>query len=252
MKSIKQFALVCVLVLTAVLLVGCGGGTGGGGGGEIPADFTIETLKTSVTSTFEKYATADNGAYKLIISNEQGESTFESIFNFEEEQCGVISLKYVLTTEEGTISLYVQDEVGYMNMYDEFKTSQELDLDLSEEIAMDYNFSRVAELIVGLISPSFFESATLASYENNVATINLNIGTYNIDIDNASEDLISIFDGIKESLSVSVSVTLDANNEVTNVKFNVVNESTETIELQLLGISDTEIEIDFPDFSDYE
>lgn len=252
MNSIKRFTLVCVLILSVILLVGCGGGGSTTGGGEVPDDVTIDTIKADVLSVFEKYANADHGSFKFVVNNDKGTTTFESIFNFEEERSGVISLKKVITNKEGTISVYIEDEVAYTNLYDQLKTKEEIDLDTSELIAMEYGFDSFSKLPILLFNESFFASATLDSYKDNVATISLNIGMYNIDNEEENEDLTIMFDGIKECLSVTVELTHNENKEISNLKINLVGETTETIELQLLGTSETDIEIEFPDFAEYE
>ena len=78
--------------------------------------FEAQILNIQDLSVFEKYANADHGSFKFVVNNDNGTTTFESIFNFEEERSGVISMKNVTTNKEGTIA--------YKKFYATIKTTK--------------------------------------------------------------------------------------------------------------------------------
>ena len=120
----------------------------------------------------------------------------------------------------------------------------------AEQIANEYSFNQFNEYLITMLNNSFFANSTVESFENNVAKVVLNIGTYNIDSEEESEVLTTIFDGIKESNSVVLEVTY-SETTVTNIKVTIDKDVVSTIELQLLGTASSEIAIEFPDFSGY-
>ena len=145
---------------------------------------------------------------------------------------------------------WTKDGNVYTNRYDQSKTTARLDNAQAEKIANEYNFNQFNEYLVKLLNNSFFASATVESFENNVAKVALNIGTYDISTEEESEVLTTIFDGIKESNSVILEVTY-AETGVTNIKVTIDKDVVSTIELQLFGTAQGELPIEFPDFSSY-
>lgn len=243
MKLLKSFAIICILALS-LLLVGCGTP-------EPPKpEKTIEEVKAEVLGVFDAYGNADNGSFKLITKKGTEESTVDMTFNYEGGKIGIYSLKTILTNINGSISVYVKDGNVYTNRYDQSKTTARLDSAQAEKIANEYNFNQFNEYLVKLLNNSFFASATVESFENNVAKVALNIGTYDISTEEESEVLTTIFDGIKESNSVTLEVTY-AETGVTNIKVTIDKDVVSTIELQLFGTAQGELPIEFPDFSSY-
>lgn len=250
MKFIKSIVIICVLALS-LLLVGCGEpGPGPGPGPDPSVEKTIEEVKADVLKVFDTYGEADNGSFKLIVKNGTEESTVDMTFNYEGGKIGILSLKTILTNKNGSLSVYVTDGNAYTDRYGASKTVVKVDNKQAEEIASEYNFNQFNEYLVLLLSESFFDNATLDKVEGSVAKVSLNIGSYNIDNEEESEALTTIFDGIKESNSVNLEVTY-SETTVTNIKVLIDRDVQSTIELQLLGTSDSEIAIEFPDFSGY-
>ncbi len=253
MKYIKSFVIICVLIL-ACALVGCGnpaGGGGGGGGTTPPVEKTLEQVKADVMNTLIAYGDAEHGSFKTIVKNGSAENTFEMIYNYDMGKVGILSLKSLVKNANGTISVYVTDGEAYTDRYGQSKTYIELKDSDAELIANEYSFNQFNEYLVTLLNNSFFASCTLDSTDNGVAKLTLNIGAYNIDSEEESDVLTTMFDGIKEASSVGLEVTY-SEDKVTNIKFNMEADEVSSIELQLLGISDSDIAIEFPDFSDYE
>lgn len=244
MKLIKNLGLLCVLVLT-LLLVGCTTGST-----EAPKK-TLEEVKTDVLGVFSTYSAAEHGSYKLAINNGEESNVVDVTFNYEAGKYGVLSLKALLTNANGTLSVYVTEDLEvYTDRYGQSKTYTELDDDQNEALVEDYGFASFNEYLILLLNNSFFANAELNSFENNVAKVTLNIGTYNIDTEEENEVLTTIFDGIKESNEVVLEVTY-AENVVSNIKVTVARDVNSTISLDLLGTSDANVAIEFPDFSDY-
>lgn len=245
MKLIKNLGLLWILVL-ALLLVGCGSGSGN----QTPKK-TLEEVKTEVLGAFNAYSAAEHGSYKLTVNNGEASNVVDVTFNYETGKYGIVSLKTLLTNANGTLSVYVTEDLEvYTDRYGQSKTYTELDDDQNEALVEDYGFNQFNEYLILLLNNSFFANAELNSFENNVAKVTLNIGTYNIDSEEENEVLTTIFDGIKESNEVVLEVTY-TENVVSNIKVTIVRDTTSTMSLDLLGTSDANIAIEFPDFSNY-
>ena len=245
MKLLKTFAIVCVLALS-LLLVGCGGGPGP----VVVPEKKIEDVKAEVLAVFDAYGNNDNGSFKLAVKKGTEESTVDMTYNYDGGKIGIISLKSVLTNKNGSMSVYVEDGKVYTNRYNQSKTVAKLEDSQAEQIANEYSFYQFNEYLILMLNNSFFANATVDSFENNVAKVSLNIGTYNIDAEQESEALTTIFDGIKESSSVVLEVTY-SETTVTGIKVTIEKDVVSTIDLQLLGTGAGEIAIEYPDFSDY-
>ena len=246
MKLIKSLAIICVLVLSLVVLAGCGDGPGP----EPEPSKTIEEVKAEVLNVFDTYGNSDNGSFKLTATKGSEQSVVDMTYNYEDGKIGIISLKTVLTNKNGTMSVYVTDGNAYTDRYGQSKTVVKVDDSQAAQIANEYSFDQFNEYLILLLNNSFFANATVDSEENGVVKVSLNIGTYNIDNEEESDALTTIFDGIKESNSVVLEVSY-SETTVTNIKVTIDKDVVSTIELQLLGVGETEIDIEFPDFSDY-
>lgn len=243
MKLFKSFAIICALVLS-MLLVGCGTP-------EPPKpEKTIEQVKAEVLGVFDAYGNNDNGSFKLAVKKGTEESVVDMTYNYDGGKIGIISLKSVLTNKNGTMSVYVTEGQVYTNRYDQSKTVARLEDAQAEKIANEYSFYQFNEYLVLMLNNSFFANATVDSFENNVAKVSLNIGAYNIDSEEQSDALTTIFDGIKESTSVVLEVTY-AETVVTGIKVTIEKDVVSTIDLQLFGTGNGEIAIEYPDFSGY-
>jgi len=247
MKLIKSFAIICVLVLSLVLLAGCGGGPTPPEPGFTK---TIEEIKVDVLDAFDVYGNADNGSFKLIVKDGTEESIVDMTYNYDGGKVGIISLKSVLTNANGTLSVYITEGNAYTDRYGQSKTVVKVEGSQAEEIANYYSFNQFNEYLMLLLNNSFFDNATVESTEGTVISVSLNIGTYNIDNEEENEKLTTIFDGIKESNSVKLEVTY-TEEVLTNIKVLIDKDGASSIELQLLGTAESEIEIAFPDFSGY-
>lgn len=243
MKLFKSFAIICALVLT-IFLVGCGEPEP-----EKPQK-SIEEVKAEVLAVFDSYGNNDNGSFKLAVKKGSEESVVDMTYNYDGGKIGIISLKSVLTNKNGTMSVYVSEGQVYTNRYEQSKTVAKLDDSQAETIANEYSFYQFNEYLILMLNNSFFASATVDSFENNVAKVSLDINAYNIDAEAESEALTTIFDGIKESSSVVLELTY-SETTVTGIKVTIEKDVVSTIDLQLFGTGNGEIAIEYPDFSGY-
>ena len=247
MKLIKSLAIICVLVLSLVVLAGCGDGPGP----DPVVSKTIEEVKADVFGVFDAYGNSDNGSFKLTATKGSEKSVVDMTYNYEGGKIGIISLKTVLTNATGELSCYVEDDQAYVNRYNQAKNIVKMTSKEGEEIASSYCFEVFAETLLVMLNDSFFKALTVESEENGVVKSSLGIGVYDISEEQESETLTTIFDGIKEKVEVTLEVTY-ANEAVSAIKVVLVGDVTSSIELQLLGTSESDIEIEFPSFDDYK
>ena len=113
MKYIKFVLLIFTLVFS-VSLFGCGG--------EEKINKTVEELKTEIRTVFDAYSASDHGNFKMIAVNGDKTSTVDMIYNYDDDKSGILSLKTLLTSEQGTMSCYVIEQDAYINRYDQSKT----------------------------------------------------------------------------------------------------------------------------------
>lgn len=254
MKTFKRIILILILLFCFVL-VGCGGtgqgGTGQGGGQGESTDKTIEQIKLDVQNALNSYVEANSGSFKLIMTVGGSTTTTDMTFNFEPGKIGVLTMKVVLTTEAGEMSCYVKDGKGYTNRYNEAKDVSNITAKENEKIAEEYSFETFCEYLIVLLNDSYFAYSKVDAKDGDVYKTSLEVSKYAIDNEEESELLTKLFDGVVGKDTVTMDVTY-SNDLVSNLKLTLVGESTSTIELQLLGISETMVDIEFPDFSDYK
>ena len=242
MKLVKNFIFIFTL-LVALFLVGC----------KTPEEpkISVEQLKTDVRGVFDTYNNSEHGSFKIVAVDGDETKTIEMIYNYGLGKTSVSSLKQLYTDKNGTISCYITDGKAYFDRYDTGKTVQDVSSADSKQFASKYSFSSFAYKLDLMLSESFFDAVTVDSDKNNVVKATLGIGIYDILSEEQSDDLTAIFDGIKEKTEVTLEVTY-TDTVVTNIKVVLVGEVTSSIELQLFGSSDSNMKIDFPDFSDYQ
>lgn len=248
MKYIRNICLSCLLLLTIFFITGC---TGSNEDPVKKVDKTIDEVKTEVLGILSTYEKAEHGKFKSTVTNGDSQNIVEITFNYDMSKMGVLSLATIMKNDQGTMSLYVTDDLKvYTNRYEQSKTVSNLTDSQSEAIANEYGFGQFNEYIILMLNNSFFASSEVKSFENNVAKVELNIGEYSIDNEEENDTLINIFDGIKESESVVLEVTYNEG-AVSNIKITINKEGTSVISLDFLGTSSSEIAIEYPDFSDY-
>lgn len=248
MKYIKNICLSCLLFLVILFITGCTTPT------DKPSekvDKTIDEVKTEVLNALGAYEKAEHGKFKSTVKNGDKQNTVEITFNYDMLKTGILSLAATIQNEQGTMSLYVdEDSKVYTNRYNQSKTVSTLTDSQGEAIANEYGFSQFNEYIILMLNNSFFANAEVKSFKDNVAKVELNIGQYNIDNEEENETLTTIFDGIKESDSVVLEVTYNEGN-VSNLKITIEKGTTSVISLDLLGTSTSDIAIEYPDFTGY-
>lgn len=248
MKYIRNICLSCLVFLAILFITGCTNPSENPSG---KVNKTIEEVKTEVLSTLTEYEEAEHGKFKSTVKNGEKQNTVEITFNYDMLKMGILSLAAVTQNEQGTMSLYINDDLKvYTNRYDQSKTVSNLTESQGETIAKEYGFGQFNEYIILMLNNSFFANAEVKSFKDNVAKVELNIGQYNIDIEEENEILTTIFDGIKESESVILEVTYNESN-VSNLKITIKREVVSVISLDFLGTSTSDIAIEYPDFSDY-
>lgn len=242
MKYIKFVLLIFTLVFS-VSLFGCGG--------EEKINKTVEELKTEVRTIFDAYSASDHGSFKMIAVNGDKTSTVDMIYNYDDDKSGILSLKTLLTSEQGTMSCYVIEEDAYINRYDQSKTTVKVTSKEGETIANDYSFDVFTKYINVMLGDSFFNSLEITSFKDNVLTANLSIGRYDISGEEESDVLTEVFEGIVCKTSVTLEVVYNETG-VASVKVVLVGEETASIEVQFIEVSEENIDIEYPDFSDYK
>ena len=250
MKYIKKLLFVLVL-LFAVVLVGCNKGGEKDPGKKDPEKPTIDITQVAadVQGTFNKYSIADHGSFVLTSKSGETTSKVEMVYNYSDGSLDNQST--ILTDAKGTMSVYIKDSKAYINRYDLAKTVIDVKESEGEDLVEKYNFNSFVEIPMTLLNGSFFKSSEIVSQENGDVKIELNIGTYDIDMEEESEILTNIFDGIKEKDSVTLDVFY-TENAVSKILVTIVgNDVTSTIELEFRGTAEDEIAITFPDFSEY-
>lgn len=254
MKQFKYIMLLLVLFLS-LALVGCGGetpGGQGGGGTEQPpvTDKTMEEVKTEVINTLKAYSDSDHGSFKLIVTDGDVVSSVDMTFNYDGGKSELLSLKTILTDEQGTMSCYVDEDEAYINRYDQSKTIVRVVGTEGDYIIENYNFDSFTEKMQLILNNSFFKYCTIASFADGLLKANLDLTKYEVDSEEINEDLFAIYDSLVSKTSVSLEVTYNETT-VTSVKIIIVGDVTSSMELQFLGTSDGEIAIEFPDLADY-
>lgn len=247
MKYIRNICLSCLVLLAVLILAGCTKPSDD----DKKVDKTIEEVKTEVLSALSTYEKAEHGRFKSTVISGESQNVVEITFNYDMLKNGILSLGAIVTNEQGTMSLYVTDDLKvYTNRYNQSKTVSNLSDNQSETIAKEYGFGQFNEYVILMLNNSFFESAEVKSFKNNIAQVELNIGEYNIDNEEENDTLTTIYDGIKESESVVLEVTYNEGT-VSNLKITINKEGVSTISLDFLGTSSTDVAIEYPDFSDY-
>ena len=253
MKFIKSFLLVLTLMFGALLLVGCGEDKKPTGDPDTnKSSLKIEDVQNAVVKAFKDYSDAEHGKVQVVMTKDSSTSTLDLVYNYEEGKYSVISLASVLTSSEGELSCYIDDSKAYINRYNESKTVVKVTEAESESIVSQYGFDAYTKKVKLMLGTSFFKNAKVLSYENDLATIELNIGTYELASDDYDdEDLTTIYDSLKEETSVKLYVNYK-DNVATGIKVELVGDVTSTIEVKFLGTSTSDVEIDFPSFEDYK
>lgn len=252
MKLIKKLLLVLTFVIGGLVLVGCKDDPDKPEPDDPKVDIKIEDVQQALVKAFKDYEAAEHGKVQVVMKNGEETSTLDLTFNYEEGKYSVISLASVLTDNNGELSCYIDDDQAYINRYGQSKTKVKVTETESEAIVNTYGFSAYTHKIKLMFGTSFFKSATISSYTDGVAKIELNIGQYDLASDDYDdEELQTIFDSLKEKSSVTAEIKY-VDGVVSNVKINLVGSSTSSIEVKFLGTSTETIEVTFPSFDDYE
>lgn len=251
MKLIKKLLLVLTFVIGGLVLVGCKPDNPDGPKPDEPT-IKIEEVQSALLNAFKEYEDAEHGKVQVVMTKGSETSTLDLVFNYEEGKYSVETLASVLKDSNGELSCYIEDGKAYINRYNESKTVVRVTETESEAIVNNYGFSAYTHKVKLMLGTSFFKYAKLTTYKDDVATIELNVGQYNLESDDYDdEDLQSIFDSLKEKSSVKAYVNYK-DNKVTNVKIELVGDVTSTIEVKFLGTQTSEIAIEFPSFEDYK
>ena len=212
--------------------------------------YTLDSVKASVANVFEQYSTADHGHFKLTVTNGDDIAQSELIFNYYDGQDGVESLATIITNANGTMSCYITEEEAYINRYDKSKTIVSVTDDEGYEIIENYSFVKYAEYPAAVLCPSFLNACEITSQEENKVSLSLIMIQYDISEEEESEILSNVYYGILEKDEVTVDITFEAQ-AVKTIKITLKGETTSVISLEFVSVSENEIAIDFPDFSEY-
>lgn len=250
MKTIKRLMLCLVLLICTFLVVGCDDPDDPPVGGD--TDVKIEDVKDAVAKVFSEYEEAEHAKVQVIIANGSDTSTLDLVYNFEEGKYGISSLASIFKDSDGELSCYVEDGKAYMNRYDTSKTVVKVTETESETIAATYGFDAYTRKVKLILGSSFFTHSEIKSFKDDVVEVELNLGTYVVESgDYDDEELESICGSLKEKDSVKAYITYK-DNAVSGVKVEIVGSTTATLEVKFLGVSTSDIEIEFPDFDDYK
>lgn len=250
MKLIKKLLLVLTFVIGGMILVGCNK--------DLPpepkpqVDIKLEDVQRALNKAFKDYEDAEHGKVQVVMKKGEETSTLDLVFNYEEGKYSVESLASVLKDSNGELSCYIEDGQAYINRYGQSKTKVKVTETESETIVNNYGFSAYTHMVKLMFGTSFFKSASIASYTDGVAKVELNIGQYDLASDDYDDDeLQSIFDSLKEKSSVKAEIKY-VDGVVSNVKIELVGDVTSSIEVKFLGTQSSDIAIEFPSFDDYE
>lgn len=215
----------------------------------------VSTVEEAVKNAFTTYSASEHGKFALTITNNNVVSKYEMTFNYEGGKVNVLSMSVKLENANGVITCFIEDGKAYMDRYGQSKTVVNVSEEEGLAIVEEYSFDAFTNQTKLLLGPSFFENITIDSFEEGLVKATLNLATYNISSKEvADENFEDIFNGVKEKKAVSAEINYTEEAGVSAIKVIMTNSSDEvsTIYLQFLGTSNSDINIEFPDFEEYK
>ena len=235
----KLLTIISILFL-ALCLVACGG----------DEKIDVNTAKAYYNNTIDAYKSAKSVDVKFSYNDNTSNQTVE--FKYVLEDNKIKELAYVVTNLNGELSIYVKDDVAYMNAYGT-KSKTAMTDENTATYMEKYTFKNVINEVTNLFGYTFYTGANLVSAGNGKIKLDCDLSLLSADPSLDDDALFDMEENIEKlQAKKSLTVEYEYSDKLLTKLVGVVTEQDDSTKTFTVEFKGTSANITFPSFDDYK